>query len=102
MVAENDTAQGRGEAPFAGLRVLDFSRVIAGPACTQTLADFGAEVIKIENPRGGEDGRLQAGPKHGSELHFYLAFNRGKKSVALDMTKPEGRDIALQLSLIHI
>lgn len=98
MVAENDTAQGRGEAPFAGLRVLDFSRVIAGPACTQTLADFGAEVIKIENPRGGEDGRLQAGPKHGSELHFYLAFNRGKKSVALDMTKPEGRDIALQLA----
>lgn len=87
-----------GSPAFKGLRVLDFSRVIAGPACTQTLADFGAEVIKIENPNGGEDGRLQAGPSHGTELHFYLAFNRGKKSVALDVRKPEGREIALTLA----
>jgi crotonobetainyl-CoA:carnitine CoA-transferase CaiB-like acyl-CoA transferase len=87
-----------GRPAFHGLRVLDFSRVIAGPACTQTLADFGAEVIKIENPKGGEDGRHVAGPSHGGESHFYLAFNRGKKSVALDVTKPEGRELALQLA----
>lgn len=83
---------------FEGLRVLDFSRVIAGPNCTQTLADFGADVIKIENPEGGEDARHLAGPAHGGEGHFYLAFNRGKRSVGLDVTKPEGREIALQLA----
>ncbi len=86
-----------GAPAFQGLRVLDFSRVIAGPACTQTLADFGAEVIKIENPAGGDDGRNIAGPTLGGESHFHLAFNRGKKSVALDTTKPEGQELALQL-----
>ena len=87
-----------GSPAFQGLRVLDFSRVIAGPACTQNLADFGAEVIKIENPRGGDDGRATAGPRHGGESHFHLAFNRGKKSVALDTTKPEGLELALQMA----
>ena len=84
--------------PFEGLRVLDFSRVIAGPACTQNLADFGATVVKIENPAGGDDGRNIAGPRHGGESHFYLAFNRGKKSVAFNTTKPEGLDLALQMA----
>ena len=87
-----------GAPAFQGLRVLDFSRVIAGPACTQNLADFGAEVIKIENPRGGDDGRATAGPRHGGESHFHLAFNRGKKSVALDTTTPEGLELALQMA----
>lgn len=87
-----------GKPPFDGLRVLDFSRVIAGPACTQNLADFGAEVIKIENPRGGDDGRNMAGPRLGGESHFFLAFNRGKKSVALDVRKPEGLALVLQLA----
>ena len=87
-----------GSPAFHGLRVLDFSRVIAGPACTQNLADFGAEVIKIENPKGGDDGRSMAGPSHGGESHFHLAFNRGKKSVALDTTKPEGLELALQMA----
>ncbi len=87
-----------GAPPFKGLRVLDFSRVIAGPACTQTLADFGADVIKIENPKGGDDTRNMAGPNHGGESHFFLAFNRGKRSVALDMTKPEGRALVHRLA----
>lgn len=87
-----------GTPAFQGLRVLDFSRVIAGPACTQNLADFGAEVIKIENPNGGDDGRGMAGPRLGGESHFFFAFNRGKKSVALDVRKPEGLALALQLA----
>lgn len=87
-----------GAPAFQGLRVLDFSRVIAGPACTQNLADFGAEVIKIENPNGGDDGRNMAGPRLGGESHFFLAFNRGKKSVALDVRKPEGLALALTLA----
>jgi len=87
-----------GTPPFQGLRVLDFSRIIAGPACTQTLADFGADVIKIENPKGGDDTRNMAGPAHGGESHFFLAFNRGKRSVALDMTQPEGREIVQALA----
>ncbi|MCA8927507.1 MAG: CoA transferase [Alphaproteobacteria bacterium] len=87
-----------GTPPFQGLRVLDFSRVIAGPACTQTLADFGADVIKIENPAGGDDTRNMAGPSHGGESHFFLAFNRGKRSLALDMSKAAARDIVCALA----
>ncbi len=89
------TASGR--PPLDGIRVLDFSRVIAGPACTQSLADMGAEVIKIEDPDGGDDGRRLAGPKVGPQTHFFLAFNRGKKSVALDIGTPEGQAIIARL-----
>ena len=80
-----------GRPPLHGIRVVDFSRVIAGPMCTQILSDMGAEVIKIENPDGGDDTRKGAGPRRGGESHFFMTFNRGKKSVALDFTKPEGQ-----------
>jgi crotonobetainyl-CoA:carnitine CoA-transferase CaiB-like acyl-CoA transferase len=86
--------------PLSGIRVVDFSRVIAGPLCTQILSDMGAEVIKIENPDGGDDTRKGAGPRVGGadgESHFFMTFNRGKKSVALDFTKPEGRAIIHRL-----
>lgn len=89
-----------GRPPLTGIRVIDFTRVIAGPLCTQTLADMGAEVIKIENPDGGDDTRKGAGPRAGGpagESHFFMAFNRGKKSVALDFTKPEGQKIVRKL-----
>ena len=85
---------------MTGVRIVDFSRVIAGPLCTQILADMGAEVIKIENPDGGDDTRKGAGPRKGGEKgesHFFMTFNRGKKSVALDFTKPEGRAIVHKL-----
>lgn len=68
--------------------------------CTQILSDMGAEVFKIENPDGGDDTRKGAGPRaggEGGESHFFMTFNRGKKSVALDFTKPEGQDVVHRL-----
>src|SRR5216683_1687346 len=86
-----------GRPPLEGIRVVDFSRVIAGPMCTQMLSDMGAEVIKIENPDGGDDTRKGAGPRVAGESHFFMTFNRGKKSVALDFTKPDGQAIVHKL-----
>ena len=89
-----------GRPPLTGVRIVDFTRVIAGPICTQMLSDMGAEVIKIENPEGGDDTRKGAGPRAGGETgesHFFMTFNRGKKSVALDFTKPDGQKIVHKL-----
>ena len=89
-----------GRPPLEGVRVVDFSRVIAGPLCSQILSDMGADVIKIENPDGGDDTRKGAGPRAGGpegESHFFMAYNRGKRSVALDFTKPEGQAIVHRL-----
>ena len=86
-----------GRPPLDGIRVLDFSRVIAGPSCTQALADMGAEVIKIEDPDGGDDTRRGAGPRVGDRNHFFLAFNRGKRSVTLDISTPRGQAIVHRL-----
>src|SRR6202142_1035334 len=86
-------------APTAldGLLVIDFTRVVAGPACTQTLADFGAEVIKIENPDGGDDTRSYENADLAGESAAFVSLNRNKRSVALDLTTPEARDIARDL-----
>jgi crotonobetainyl-CoA:carnitine CoA-transferase CaiB-like acyl-CoA transferase len=80
-----------------GLLVVDFTRVVAGPACTQTLADFGAEVIKIENPEGGDDTRAYEHAELGGESAAYLSLNRGKRGIVLDFTKPAAREVALEL-----
>jgi crotonobetainyl-CoA:carnitine CoA-transferase CaiB-like acyl-CoA transferase len=80
-----------------GLLVVDFTRVVAGPACTQTLADFGAEVIKIENPDGGDDTRHYEHADLAGESAAYISLNRGKRGIALDFTKPAGRDVAREL-----
>ncbi len=86
-------------APTAldGLLVVDFTRVVAGPACTQTLADFGAEVIKIENPDGGDDSRHYEHADLAGESAAYISLNRGKSGIALDLTKPEAREVAREL-----
>ena len=86
-------------APTAldGLLVIDFTRVVAGPACTQTLADFGAEVIKIENPDGGDDTRHYEHADLAGESAAYVSLNRNKRGIALDLTKPEARDVAREL-----
>jgi crotonobetainyl-CoA:carnitine CoA-transferase CaiB-like acyl-CoA transferase len=86
-------------APTAldGLLVVDFTRVVAGPACTQTLADFGAEVIKIENPNGGDDSRAYEHAEIGGESAAYLSLNRNKRGIVLDFTKPEALEVAREL-----
>src|SRR5262249_18640878 len=84
------------DAPTAldGLLVVDFTRVVAGPACTQTLADFGAEVIKIENPEGGDDSRAYEHAEIGGESAAFLSLNRNKRDIALDLTVPAAREVA--------
>jgi crotonobetainyl-CoA:carnitine CoA-transferase CaiB-like acyl-CoA transferase len=86
-------------APTAldGLRVIDFTRIVAGPACTQTLADFGAEVIKIENPEGGDDTRAYEHAEIGGESAAYLSLNRNKRGIVLDLTIAEAREVARAL-----
>ena len=76
-----------------GIRVLDFSRLIAGPLCTQLLADLGAEIIKIESPADGDEGRRIAESGRGGRGYFFTAFNRSKQSVAIDIRKPEAKPI---------
>ena len=86
-------------APTAldGLLVVDFTRVVAGPACTQTLADFGAEVIKIENPEGGDDSRAYEHAEIGGESAAFISLNRNKRDIALDLTNPAAREVARDL-----
>jgi crotonobetainyl-CoA:carnitine CoA-transferase CaiB-like acyl-CoA transferase len=91
--------------PLSHLTVLDLSRVLAGPWCTQLLADLGATVIKIEKPGSGDDTRAWGPPylkdaqgNDTSEAAYYLGCNRGKLSVAIDFTKPAGRDLVRDLA----
>ena len=87
------------DAPTAldGLLVIDFTRVVAGPACTQTLGDFGAEVIKIENPEGGDDTRAYEHAEVAGESAAFISLNRNKRGIALDLAIPEAREVARDL-----
>lgn len=98
-------------APLTGMRVLDLTRVLAGPWCTQNLADLGAEVIKIERPNQGDDTRGWGPPylrdmqgKETTEAAYYAAANRNKKSVTIDMSTEAGaqaiRDLAKQCDIV--
>ena len=87
------------------IRVLDLSRVLAGPWCTQNLADLGADVIKVEKPGSGDDTRAwgppylkDAGGNDTGESAYYLSCNRGKRSLALDIAHPEGRRVVRELA----
>ena len=90
-------------APLAGIRVLDLSRVLAGPWCTQLLADLGADVLKIERPGQGDDTRHWGPPWHGEGERrvaaYFLSANRGKRSAAIDFAKEEGAALVRQLAL---
>jgi len=79
---------------FSGVRVLDLTRMLAGPYGTMLMADLGAEVLKIEEPDGGDPMRVMGPPfLPNGESAYFLSINRNKKSVALDLTKPEGRQV---------
>ncbi len=92
-------------APLAGIKVLDLSRVLAGPWCTQNLADLGADVYKIERPGTGDDTRGWGPPylndangNPTSEAAYYLSANRNKRSIALDIASPEGAAIVREMA----
>ncbi len=82
--------------PLTGIRILDLSRYLPGPFCTQLLADFGAEVVKIEQPEVGDPGRLLAPVVNGISTRFYTV-NRNKKSITLDIRKEEGQRVFKKL-----
>ena len=102
---DNRRSQNAMSGPLAHLTVLDLSRVLAGPWCTQLLADLGATVIKVERPGAGDDTRAWAPPymkdsngRDTSEAAYYAGCNRGKLSVAIDFTNAEGRDLVRDLA----
>jgi crotonobetainyl-CoA:carnitine CoA-transferase CaiB-like acyl-CoA transferase len=88
--------------PLDGIKVLDLSRVLAGPWCTQLLADLGAEVIKVERPGAGDDTRHWGPPWHGEGAErvaaYFLSCNRGKKSAAIDFGQAEGAALVRRLA----
>jgi crotonobetainyl-CoA:carnitine CoA-transferase CaiB-like acyl-CoA transferase len=92
-------------APLEGIRVLDLSRVLAGPWCTQNLADLGADVIKVERPGVGDDTRTWGPPymkgpdgRDTSEAAYYLSCNRNKRSITIDYATPEGAALVRELA----
>ncbi|HYE51805.1 MAG TPA: CaiB/BaiF CoA-transferase family protein [Azospirillaceae bacterium] len=90
--------------PLAGIRVLDMSRILAGPSATQILGDLGADVVKVEKPREGDDTRKWGPPyltdaegNETTESSYYLSANRNKRSLTVDFTHPEGKAVVLRL-----
>ena len=82
-----------------GIRILDLSRVLAGPWCTMTLGDLGADVIKIENPKGGDDTRGWGPTFAKGESAYFLCANRNKRSVTVDLSTPDGQRIIREVAL---
>tara|TARA_B100001059_G_scaffold233227_1_gene272837 strand:- start:1255 stop:2472 length:1218 start_codon:yes stop_codon:yes gene_type:complete len=94
------TKEDQNNGPLSGVRILDFTRILAGPTCTQLLGDYGADVIKVEKPGLGDDTRAWGPPytldtngKATKESAYYLSANRNKRSLALDISKPKDVEI---------
>ena len=96
MAPDEDAPNG---LPLAGIRVADFSRVLAGPLATMLLGDLGADVVKVERPETGDDTRGWGPPFVEGDAAYFLSLNRNKRSVALDLGTDEGRSAARRLAL---
>ena len=83
--------------PLGGVRVLDLSRVLAGPYCCMVLADLGADVVKVERPGRGDDTRHWGPPFHGDDAAYFFSVNRDRRSIALDLTSDAGRAVVRRL-----
>ena len=86
------------DAPLAGIRVLDLTRVLAGPYCTMILGDLGADVVKVENPDGGDDTRAWGPPFVGGESAYFLSVNRNKRGITVNLKDRRGRDLVRALA----
>ena len=95
--AERDSANFDPSKPLAGLRVLDFSHALAGPFCTLILAEYGADVYKLESRDGGDIGRGWGPPDYGDQSSFFMGLNRGKFGISIDLKRPEGIELCLRL-----
>ena len=84
---------------LSGLLVLDLTRILSGPFATMTLADLGADVVKVEQPGAGDDTRAWGPPSQGGEAAYFLSINRNKRSLAVDLKSPEGRAAVWKLAL---
>src|SRR3954469_901614 len=96
MNSNSGNQNGGGVRPLDGIRVLDFSPALAGPYCTLLLADYGAEVYKLES-RAGDMGRGWGPPFAGGESAFFLGLNRGKRGISLDLKQKEGLELCGRL-----
>ena len=90
------------EQPLSGINVFDLTRVLAGPTCTQVLGDLGANVIKVERPKSGDDSRNLGPPyldkkKNPQESAYYLSVNRNKHSITIDLTTKQGQSLAKKM-----
>ena len=86
------------EEPLFGVKVLDLCRVVSGPFATMHLGDLGADVVKIEDPRSGDESRRYGPPFVNSESSYFLAVNRNKRSCAVDLKPPAGMDAVIELA----
>jgi formyl-CoA transferase/CoA:oxalate CoA-transferase len=92
-----EAAKSPPSGPLAGVRILDLSRILSGPFATMIFADLGADVIKLENPRTGDDTREWAPPYQGDQSAYFLSVNRNKRGIAVDLKTAQGREVALRL-----